>query len=116
MRMSIGARFLLAAVVGVAILAAQSAMPMMRTVDPMTAKAGDVLTVTGENLEQAKVAEVYLTDGEHDYKAKITEQSTDTLKLIVPTSAKPGRLALLVIPRGKNPQPIEEPVKVTIEE
>lgn len=116
MRMSVRAGFLLAAAVGAAILAAQSKMPLMKTVDPMTAKAGDVLTVGGENLEQAKVAEVYLTDGVHDYKAKIIEQSAETIKLIVPASAKPGRLALLVIPRGKDQQPIEEPVKVTIEE
>jgi hypothetical protein len=116
MRMSVGARFLLAAVVSAAILAAQSVMPQMKTVDPMTAKTGDVLTVVGEYLDKANVAEVYLTDGTHDYKAKVTEQSADTLKLIVPASAKPGRLAIMVLTRGKDPKLIEQPVKVTIEE
>jgi hypothetical protein len=116
MTMSVGARFLLAAALGAAILAAQSAMPQMKTVDPMTAKVGDVLTVAGENLDKAYIAEVYLTDGQHDYKAKITEQSAETLKLVVPASTKPGRLALMVLTKEKNPRLIEQPVKVTIEE
>jgi hypothetical protein len=33
----------------------------------------------------------------------------------VPTAAKPGRLALMVLTKGKEPKLIEQPVKVTIE-
>ncbi len=100
---------------GAALLIAEAAMPQMKTVEPDTAKTGDVLTVTGENLDKNTVAEVYLTDGKNDFKAVITEQDADSLKLKVPASTKPGRMALMVLTKGKEPKLIEQPVKVTIE-
>ena len=36
--------------------------------DPGTGKAGDEITVAGENLEKAQVAKVYLTDGKNDIR------------------------------------------------
>jgi hypothetical protein len=107
--------FLLAILGGTALLIAEEAMPQMKSVDPDTAKAGDVLTVTGENLDQSVVAEVYLTDGTHDFKAAITQQETGSLKVKVSAATKPGRLALMVLTKGKVPKLIEQPVKVNIE-
>jgi hypothetical protein len=115
MRTSLVASVLLTALLGAAVLLAQTAMPQMKTVEPETAKVGDVLTVTGENLDKDNVAEVYLTDGSNDYKLIITEQAAQTMKLKVPGTAKPGRLALMVLTKGADPKLIEEPVKVTIE-
>jgi hypothetical protein len=87
----------------------------MKSVEPDTAKTGDLLTVTGENLDKANVADVFLTDGKNDFKAEITSQEAGSLKMKVPASAKPGRLALMVLTKGKEPKLIEQPVKVTIE-
>lgn len=116
MRTSVMARVLVAVSLGAVVLLAQGAVPSMKAVDPMTAKIGDELTVTGENLDKANVAEVYLTDGKNDFKVTITEQGAVSIKLKVPANTKPGRLALMVLTKGKEPKLIEQPVKVTIEE
>lgn len=95
-----------------ALLVGQSAR--INTVDPLTVKAGDTVTATGENLDKAHVKELYLTDGKNDIKVAIDEQSATTLKFKIPATAK-GRLALMITTAGANPQMIEQPVKVTIE-
>ena len=41
----------------------QQAMPRMTSVDPLNGKIGDVIAVTGENLQKDAVAKVFLTDG-----------------------------------------------------
>jgi len=109
------ARILPVVLCGAAVLVAQSVVPQMKTVEPTTAKSGDELTVTGENLDQANVADVFLTDGTNDFKATITSQQAGSLKMKVPVSAKAGRLALMVLTKGKDAKLIEQPVKVTIE-
>ena len=94
---------------------AQSTMPQMQTVDPASGKAGDVLTVIGENLDQNTVAALYLTDGKVDLKVEITEQTAQSIKFKIPAAAKSGRLALMVLTKGKDAKLIEEPVKVLVE-
>lgn len=89
--------------------------PLMRTVTPDTARSGDILTVTGENLDKARVAEIYLTDGKVEYKMAVTEQAETTVKVKVPASAKPGRLRLMILTTGNQPQFLEQPVTVVIE-
>ncbi|HOQ47012.1 MAG TPA: IPT/TIG domain-containing protein [Bryobacteraceae bacterium] len=96
-------------------LQAQSGMPQMKSVEPVNAKAGDVLTVTGENLDAANVAKVYLTDGKNDVEVVIEGQEATALKFKVPENVKPGRLALMILTKGKEPKLIEQPVKVTID-
>jgi hypothetical protein len=90
-------------------------MPHMTAVEPATGTPGDVMTVTGENLDQSSVAALYLTDGKNDTKVAITEQTATSIKFKIPPEAKAGRFALMVLTRGKEPKLIEEPVKVTIE-
>ncbi|MGC9970774.1 MAG: IPT/TIG domain-containing protein [Bryobacteraceae bacterium] len=97
-------------------LHAQATMPQMKTVEPANGKAGDLLTVTGENLDKANVAKLYLTDGTHDIEVAMEEQVATSIKFKIPAKAKPGRLALMVLTRGKEPKLIEQPVKVTIDE
>lgn len=97
------------------LLYAQSTLPQMQTVDPSTAKAGDVVAVTGENLGTAIVASLYLTDGKADIKVEITEQSDTAIKFKIPAAVKTGRFALMVLTKGKDAKYIEEPVKVLIE-
>ncbi|MCZ2073882.1 MAG: hypothetical protein LC130_02620 [Bryobacterales bacterium] len=93
----------------------QAAMPRMTSVEPANAKAGDTLSVAGENLEKANVAELYLTDGKNDLKVAVEEQTATGLKFKIPGSCKSGRFALMVLTGGKEPKLIEQPVKVTVE-
>ncbi|MCX6625348.1 MAG: IPT/TIG domain-containing protein [Acidobacteria bacterium] len=91
------------------------AMPRMTTVEPGTAKIGDLLNVAGENLGKASVSQLYLTDGKNDLKVAVTEQNDSSIKFKVPATAKPGRFALMILTSGKEGKLIEQPVKVTIE-
>jgi hypothetical protein len=91
-------------------------MPQMKGIAPGNGKAGDLVTVTGENLDKASVAKLYLTDGTNDIEVNIEGQDATTIKFKIPAKAKPGRLALMVLTRGKEPKLIEQPVKVTIDE
>ena len=93
----------------------QQAMPRMTSVEPQNGKVGDVLVVTGENLQKDAVAKVYLTDGKHDVECTITEQTDTTIKITIPAKAT-GRLAVMVLTTGKDAKYIEQPVKVQIDQ
>ena len=89
--------------------------PMIKSVEPATAKIGDVLEVQGASLGQDVVAALYLTDGQTDTKVAITEQTSTSIKFKIPPQAKAGRFALMVLTTGQKAKLIEEPVKVTVE-
>lgn len=90
-------------------------MPSMSSVEPGSGKAGDVLTVQGARLGKENVATVYLTDGKTDIEVPIVEQAATSIKFKIPPEAKPGRFALMVLTKDKDPKLIEQPVKVTVE-
>jgi hypothetical protein len=96
------------------VLFAQEAMPRMSAVDPSSGKVGDVVAVTGENLDKANVSKVYLTDDKNDFVCEVTEQTATAIKFKIPEKAT-GRLALMILTTGKEPKLITQPVKVTIE-
>ena len=99
-------------------LSAQTSFPRMTTVDPMTAKAGDVVTAAGENLDKNNVAEVFLTDNKSDFKVQITEQAASAIKFRVPDSVKAGRFGLVIRTPGTQANPAKDyvqPVKVTVQ-
>ena len=96
------------------VLFAQEAMPRMSSVEPSSGKAGDVIAVTGENLDKASVAKVYLTDDKTDFECEVTGQTATEIKFKIPAKAT-GRLALMILTTGKEPKLIEQPVKFTIE-
>ena len=98
-----------------ALLTAQEVFPRMTSVEPATAKGGEVVTAAGENLGKATVAEVYLTDGKNDVKVEITEQDATAIKVKIPGSVKPGRFSLMVMTTSKPPRLIEQPVRVTVQ-
>jgi hypothetical protein len=112
MRLSFAVPLFLAA--GLAAFA-QQPMPRMSGVDPGTGRAGDEITVAGENLEKTLVAKVYLTDGKNDVLLDLTEQSPTSIKFKIPTKAVAGRFALMLLTTGKEPKLIEQPVKLTVE-
>ncbi|MBI2687047.1 MAG: hypothetical protein HYX27_12090 [Acidobacteria bacterium] len=88
--------------------------PKMESVTPESGKAASEFTASGENLGKTKVAEVYLNDGKKDLKCEITGQSSDSIKFRVPSGLKAGKYGLVVMTAGGK-QPIEQPVKLTIE-
>jgi len=92
----------------------QEAMPRMSSVDPGSGKKGDVVAVTGENLEKANVTKIYLTNGKDDLECTITGQTATEIKFKIPDKAT-GRMALMILTGGKEPKLIEQPVKVSIE-
>jgi len=93
---------------------AQQPMPRMASVEPDSGKAGDVLVVTGENLQKDAVAKLFLTDGKNDTPVEITEQTATSIKFKIPAKVANGRLALMVLTTGKDAKYIEQPVKISI--
>jgi hypothetical protein len=98
--------------IAVALYAFQ-ALPRCTSLDPDTAKVGDVVSVKGENLDKKSSADLYLTDGSKDTKAAISEQSETEIKFKVP-QIKPGRYHLAILTANKA-SIIEQPVVLTIE-
>ena len=94
---------------------AQQSMPRMTSVDPLNGKKGDVIVVTGENLQKDAVSKVFLTDGKNDIPVEVTEQTATSIKFKIPAKAT-GRMALMVLTSGKDAKYIEQPVKVQIDE
>jgi len=94
---------------------AQQAMPRMISVDPPNGKKGDVITVTGENLQKDLVAKMYVTDQKNDIQVEVTEQTDTSIKFKIPAKATAGRWALMILTTGKDAKYIEQPVKLTID-
>jgi hypothetical protein len=95
-------------------LVAWDAFPRIVTVDPDTGKTGDVVSAKGENLGKAAIADLYLTDGTHDTKVKIAEQSDTELKFAIPPAVKAGRYHLMILTANKASM-VEQPVVLTVE-
>ena len=94
---------------------AEQAMPRMTSVDPMNGKKGDVIAISGENLQKELVSKVFLTDGKNDIQVEVTEQTPTSIKFKVPAKAT-GRMTLMVLTTGKEAKYIEQPVKLTIDD
>ncbi|MBZ5624036.1 MAG: IPT/TIG domain-containing protein [Acidobacteriia bacterium] len=91
--------------------------PRITAVEPQNGKVGDIISITGENLQKDNVVKLYLTDGTNDTLVEtITEQTATTIKFKIPEKAKPGRLALMFLTAGKTGQLMEQPYKITIDE
>jgi len=98
---------------------AQTASPLITGVDPLSGKRGDVITVTGQNLQKENVAKLYLTDGvneKNDIQVEMTSQTPTEIKFKIPAKAIMGRMALMILTTTKPPQLIEQPVKLTIDD
>ena len=94
-------------------LFAFAGFPKVASVEPDTGKVGDIVSAKGENLDKASVGEIYLTDGSHDTKMQITDQTGNEIKFKV-LSVKSGRYHILVL-TGDKKSMIEQPVIFTIE-
>jgi hypothetical protein len=96
-----------------AVLAAFQGFPRCTAVDPDTAKTGDTVSISCENADKTKVADVYLTDGKDDTKVAVMERTEDKIKFQVP-SIKPGRYHVALLTANKASM-IEQPVVLTVE-
>ncbi len=90
--------------------------PLMRVVEPATAKVGAEIVVTGDNLGKRCVAEVFLTAGKASYKVEVLSQEDKEIRFKVPADVKPGAYRITVLIRSDDPMLIEEPVRLVIEE
>ena len=88
-------------------------MPRCTTVDPDTAKTGDTVNVTCDNVDKTTVADLYLTDGKDDTKVAVMEHTADKIKFQVPR-IKPGRYHIAFLTANKASM-IEQPVVLTVE-
>ena len=115
-------RILLALVVLLAaILLAQFAGAALRNSDvtvlqgvmPTVALPGDVVIVTGFALGPDRLKEIYLTNGEVDYRVEVVEQNDLAVRLRVPAKIPAGqmRFAIVVVSR---PELLEQPVLLKI--
>jgi hypothetical protein len=91
-------------------------VPLMRMVDPMTVKAGDTTVITGDNLDKARVANVFVSlDGKKNIKIEVIEQTKESMKIKVPADLQPGRYRIIVLTTDVEPTFIEEPVRLVVE-
>jgi hypothetical protein len=64
------------------------AQARITSVEPLTAKAGDTVNAIGEEIDNANVDNLYLTDGTNDFKCQMVEQTATTIKFKVPDNMK----------------------------
>jgi hypothetical protein len=95
-------------------VSAQS-FPRMTKAEPSYAMAGELVSVTGENLAKKDVSKVYLTDGKDDIELALTEQTGTEVKFKVPGSVTAKRFTLMILTPGPEPRLIEQPCKLTVE-
>lgn len=87
--------------------------PRCTAVDPDTAKTGDTINASCENMDKSTVANIYLTDGKDDTKVAVTETTADKIKFQVPR-IKPGRYHIAFMSANKS-SIVEQPVVLTVE-
>src|SRR5271170_7517962 len=95
------------------LLVAAPPVPRCTSVDPDSGKSGDVISAKGENLSKASVAQIFLTDGQKDTVAAITEQTYGEIKFKIPALA-PGRYHVLTLNADRSAI-IEQPVVFTVQ-
>ena len=59
-------------------------------VEPMGVNTGDVVTASGDGLDQSNIAAVYLTDGPRTLQVEMLEQNATSIRFKVPAEADPG--------------------------
>ena len=95
-------------------LCAQEAMPRMSSVDPSSAKVGDVVTVVGRTSTRRTSPRSISPTRRTISTCEVTSQTATEIKFKIPAKST-GRLALMILTDGKEQKLIEQPVKVTVE-
>jgi hypothetical protein len=95
------------------LIAVPAQAQLITSVEPTLSKAGDTVSAKGEGIDKAAVDTIYLTDGTHDFKCEIVEQTATSITFKVPAGMKAGRWALMV--HTTTNQLREQPVKLAVE-
>ena len=90
------------------------ASPRVESVEPDSGQVGAELVAKGEALDARQVSAFYLTDGEHDHKAEMKEQTSESIRFVIPAKVPPGRYALMLETRGANASWLQQPVFCTV--
>ncbi|HLK18770.1 MAG TPA: IPT/TIG domain-containing protein [Bryobacteraceae bacterium] len=98
------------------LFAASLPAQILSSVRPDSGKVGAVLRVQGTDLSKQKIDSVYLSDQTLDMMVKVLNQTDNYIEFRIPPSVKPGRFQLVVKTAGKEPQLLEMPVYVRVEE
>ena len=89
--------------------------PLIRAVDPEGGKCGAELIATGDYLGKTVVKSLYLTLGQATFQVEILKQADTSITFKVPDRVKPGRMGLMVLTTGLDPEYIDEPASITVE-
>lgn len=90
-----------------------SDVTVLQAVTPTEARPGDVVTVMGAALDASHVKEIYLTDGELDYRLEILEQNNVAVRLRVPAKIPAGQMRFAIVVASR-PELLEQPVLLKI--
>ena len=86
---------------------------VMQQVMPAEARAGEIVTVTGFALDADHLKEVYLTNGETDFRAEIVEQGNVAVRVRIPAKITPGRMTFAIVVASRA-EMLEQPVFIKI--
>ena len=89
--------------------------PVIRMVDPPSAKCGAELVASGDHLGKTIVEALYLTQGEATTKVAILKQTDTSITFKIPDDTKAGRFGLMILTAGVSPQFLDEPVFLTVQ-
>ena len=90
-----------------------SFVTVMQQVMPGEARAGDIVTVTGYALDADHLKEVYLTNGQTDFRAEIVEQGNVAVRVRIPAKIPAGRMTFAIVVASR-PDLLEQPVFIKI--
>jgi hypothetical protein len=106
--------FLLALLAALASTAFAQSVPVVDSIDHAAASVGEVITAVGVNLDKAKVADVFLTDGITDTQVILLEQKPGSLKFKIPKNAMPGLYNIMLQTTQDPPMLLVQPVRCEI--
>jgi hypothetical protein len=86
---------------------------VLQAVMPTEARPGDVVTVTGFALDTDHLKEIYLTNGDMDYRVEILEQNNVAVRLRVPLNIPAGQMRFGIVVATR-PELLEQPVLLKI--
>ena len=100
--------FLLAALI------AWAAVPRVTSVEPTFGKNGEELVVQGQNLDAVTVTKLFLTSSGKDHEVEIKEQTTETIRFVIPADLALGRYNLTVQTGGPSPSILVQPISCSV--
>jgi IPT/TIG domain len=91
-------------------------MPLIKILNPLKVKPGEVVTATGENLGANCVAEVTISPAENvELRVEIVEQTDTVLKFKVPAHVSDGKYSVTVLTARTIPVLFIQPVVLKVQ-